>query len=141
VSSGIEPVFDFVYRRRVLGNDQTAEEETVEDFAYRTFREMFGAHEPFSKAFVTAEALTPSEHVAMQAALQPYVDGAISKTVMLPHAAAPASVMETFESAYELGLKGCTVFREGARRAVVAGTSLQSPAEGAHCHDLERECD
>ena len=51
VSSGIEPVFDFVYRRRVLGDDQAAEEQTVEDFAHRKFRETFGARRAVAGGF------------------------------------------------------------------------------------------
>jgi len=76
----------------------------------------------------------------MQAALQPYVDGAISKTVMLPNALPPATVMQIFEYAYQLDLKGCTVFREGSRQPIVAAHAAGRPAE-VHCHDIERECD
>lgn len=85
----------------------------------------------------------PRDHLLMQAALQPYVDGAISKTVVLPHARPPASVMEIFESAYERKLKGCTVFREGTRRAVLADSlgGTPPPTESAQCYDIERECD
>ena len=69
VSSGIEPVFDFEYRRRILAADGTPNYETVEDYAVRLFRELHGAG-PLPDAFVTAHQLSPQQHILMQAALQ-----------------------------------------------------------------------
>jgi ribonucleoside-diphosphate reductase alpha chain len=114
VSSGVEPVFDFVFQRRVLGDGQTAEEETVEDFAHRTFRDAFGDDAPLPETFVTAETLTPSEHVAMQAALQPFVDSAISKTINCPEDISFESFRNIYVEAYDSGLKGCTTYRPNA---------------------------
>jgi ribonucleoside-diphosphate reductase alpha chain len=81
----------------------------------------------------------------MQAALQPYVDGAIAKTIRLTSDATRLSVPEIFQSAYDLGLKGCTIFRDTSRPAVIR-ERLVSDAErdaehGKHCCDLERESD
>lgn len=55
----------------------------------------------------------------MQAAVAPYVDGSISKTVSLPRDAPPARVAEIFETAHRLKLKGCAVFRTGSRLATI----------------------
>jgi ribonucleoside-diphosphate reductase alpha chain len=81
----------------------------------------------------------------MQAALQPYVDSSISKTIALARDFPKSDVAEIFSSAFDLGLKGCTVYRVGTRAAVVSG---RSPADagreserGAHCCDVERESD
>jgi ribonucleoside-diphosphate reductase alpha chain len=126
VSSGIEPVFDFVYRRRVLGDDQAAEEQTVEDFAHRKFRAAFGADAPLPEAFVTTEALTPSQHVAMQAALQPFVDSAISKTINCPEDISFESFRDIYIEAYDLGLKGCTTYRPNPVTGAVL--SRETPA-------------
>ena len=60
VSSGIEPVFDFRYERRVLERDGTTRTETVEDYAHALYRQTFGAKAPLTPAFVTAEELTPA---------------------------------------------------------------------------------
>ena len=114
VSSGVEPVFDFVFRRRVLGENSVATEETVEDFAHRKFRDTFGDDVPLPATFVTAETLTPAEHVAMQAALQPYVDSAISKTINCPEDISFESFRDIYLTAYESGLKGCTTYRPNA---------------------------
>jgi ribonucleoside-diphosphate reductase alpha chain len=135
VSSGVEPVFDFIYRRRVLSDSHTAEEETVEDFAHRTFRETFGDKAPLSAAFVTTDSLSPSEHVAMQAALQPYVDSAISKTVNCPEDISFESFRDIYVEAYRLGLKGCTTYRPNAVTGAVL--SRETPAIAASAPSAE----
>lgn len=126
VSSGIEPVFDFVYRRRILGEGATASEETVEDYAYREFRAQFGENAPLTDAFVTAEALSPAEHIAMQAALQPFVDSAISKTINTPESISFEDFRDIYAEAFALGLKGCTTYRPNA----VTGAVLSKAAAG-----------
>ncbi|HEY8129828.1 MAG TPA: adenosylcobalamin-dependent ribonucleoside-diphosphate reductase [Hyphomicrobium sp.] len=128
VSSGIEPVFDFVYQRRVLGEEQTAVEETVEDYAYRAFRLTSDAGAPLPAAFVTADALSPAEHIAMQAALQPYVDSAISKTINCPEDIPFEQFRDIYAEAFELGLKGCTTYRPNPVTGAVL--SRVTPAAG-----------
>ncbi len=110
VSSGIEPVFDFEYRRRILSPDGTPNYETVEDYAVRLFRELHGAG-PLPDAFVTAHQLSPQQHILMQAALQHYVDASISKTVNCPQTMAFEEFEALYLDAYRLGLKGCTAYR------------------------------
>ncbi|MFA7305844.1 MAG: adenosylcobalamin-dependent ribonucleoside-diphosphate reductase [Hyphomicrobium sp.] len=129
VSSGVEPVFDFVFRRRVLGDSGGAGEETVEDFAHRTFRDAFGDDVALPEAFVTAETLAPPEHIAMQAALQPYVDSAISKTINCPEDISFESFRDIYLEAYDSGLKGCTTYRPNAVTGAVL--SREAPAGGA----------
>jgi ribonucleoside-diphosphate reductase alpha chain len=131
VSSGIEPVFDFVFRRRVLSDNGTATEETVEDFAHRKFRDAFGDDAPLPEAFVTADALTPSEHVAMQAALQPYVDSAISKTINCPEDISFESFRDIYLEAYKSGLKGCTTYRPNAVTGAVLSREAPKSTDAA----------
>ena len=83
VSSGIEPVFDFAYRRRLLSPDGSERHEIIRDYAVRLFRDTHG-DTPFPDAFVTAHDLPPQQHLLMQAALQSHVDASISKTVNCP---------------------------------------------------------
>jgi ribonucleoside-diphosphate reductase alpha chain len=110
VSSGIEPVFDFEYSRRILAPDGSPHYETVQDYAVRLFREKHG-DAVFTDAFVTAHELAPQQHLLMQAALQRYVDASISKTVNCP-AAMPFEDFEMlYLDAHRLGLKGCTAYR------------------------------
>jgi ribonucleoside-diphosphate reductase alpha chain len=114
VSSGIEPVFDFKYRRRMLEPDGQSRDVVVEDYAHRLFSIQFGAKAPHTAAFVTAADLTPEAHLVMQAAVQRHVDSSISKTINCP-ADLPFSAFESvYMRAYDLGLKGCTTFRPNA---------------------------
>ena len=128
VSSGIEPVFDFVYSRRVLSKDGTAQEQQVEDFSHAEFRRRSGPDAALPAAFVTAADLQPSQHLAMQAAVQPYVDSAISKTINAPEAIAFAAFRNIYSEAYDHGLKGCTTYRPNAITGAVL-TAAPAPSE------------
>lgn len=128
VSSGVEPVFDFRYERRVLERNGQARTETVEDLAYARFRRRFGVESQLSPAFVTTAELAPREHLVMQAALQRHVDSSISKTINCP----PDISFEAFESiyldAFDLGLKGCTVYRPNEiTGAVLSSATADAP--------------
>ncbi len=135
VSSGIEPVFDLTMRRRVLEADGGAREEVVEDAAYRLFRARFGPDAPLPAAFVTAATLTPGEHLAMQAAVQPHVDSSISKTINVPADIAFEAFESVYLDAYAQGLKGCTTYRPndvtGAVLQPVTAASVPTPATAA----------
>ncbi|WP_045835137.1 adenosylcobalamin-dependent ribonucleoside-diphosphate reductase [Hyphomicrobium sp. 99] len=135
VSSGIEPVFDFVYRRRVLGEGQTATEETVEDYAHQKFRALAGEDAPLPEAFVTADTLSPVQHIAMQAALQPYVDSAISKTINCPENISFEQFEDIYAEAFDLGLKGCTTYRPNAITGAVLSRADKASGEGARSID------
>ena len=136
VSSGIEPVFDFIHRRRVLGDGGEANTETVEDFAHHAFRQTFGPDAALPPSFVTAADLATADHVAMQAALQPFVDSAISKTVNCPEDIAFADFRDVYRQAFDLGLKGCTTYRPNpvtgsvlSSRPAVEASEQAGPAE------------
>jgi len=111
VSSGIEPVFALAYTRKVLQPDGSRIEEEVSDYALRRFRERFGEGAALPDAFVTAQELTPAEHVRMQAAVQRHVDSAISKTVNVPEDISFEAFQEVYRDAYRSGCKGCTTYR------------------------------
>ena len=78
-SGGVEPVFGYVFNRKVLQNDGSHIEEEIQDFAYLTFRTAFGEQAELPDYFVEADGLSPREHVVMQAAAQKWVDSSISK--------------------------------------------------------------
>jgi ribonucleoside-diphosphate reductase alpha chain len=110
VSSGIEPVFDFHYRRLVKNLDGEAEWYELTDLALRRWREFEGQTET-PTYFVSAAELTPDQHLAMQAALQPFVDNAVSKTINVPTTIDFDVFRSIYTKAWQLGLKGCTTFR------------------------------
>jgi ribonucleoside-diphosphate reductase alpha chain len=107
-------VFAHSYTRKVREPGGTTREEEVSDHAVRLFRQMFDAVAPLPDDFVTAQNLTPAEHVRMQAAVQPFVDSAISKTVNVPADISFAAFQEVYLHAYRSGCKGCTTYRPNA---------------------------
>jgi ribonucleoside-diphosphate reductase alpha chain len=111
VSSGVEPVFSFKYRRNVLMPDGSRREEEVTDYAYRLFQRMHGERTPLPDYFVDAQRLAPGDHVIMQAAVQKYVDSSISKTINVPEDIGFEDFKDVYLQAYELGCKGCTTYR------------------------------
>ena len=121
VSSGLEPVFSFTYTRKVLMPDGTRKEETVSDYAYRLYARQFGEKAALPDYFVTAQTLTPDDHVRMQAAVQHYVDSSISKTINCPEDISFEDFKGVYLQAYELGCKGCTTYRPND----VTGSVLQ----------------
>jgi ribonucleoside-diphosphate reductase alpha chain len=125
VSSGIEPVFDFRQKRRILGASGVAREEILEDYAHALYRARSeDATAPLPEAFVTSDDLTPRDHLRMQAAVQRHVDSSISKTINCPADLPFSDFVSIYREAYDLGLKGCTTYRPNA----VTGAVL-SPAE------------
>jgi len=139
VSSGLEPVFDYSYTRRVLEADGSYATYGLTDAAVRLWRELNG-DAPLPAQFVDARHLAPEVHLGMQAALQPYVDNAISKTINVPEDYAFDAFKDIYAQAFDKGLKGCTTFRPNP----VTGAVLQAGGgfdKGAHCCSVEREAD
>lgn len=139
VSSGIEPVFDFTYNRKVLDAKGNSETHTVTDFAYMKWIMENEAQEPLPEYFVTARQLTPKDHLKMQAVVQQYVDNSISKTINIPEDYSFQDFKNVYELAYELKLKGCTTFRPNR----VTGSVLNhvNGKTNIHCCTPEREAD
>jgi ribonucleoside-diphosphate reductase alpha chain len=127
VSSGIEPVFSFSYTRNVLMPDGSRKAERVADHAWRLWREMRGEDAPLTDAFVDAAALTPREHLAMQAAVQRHVDSSISKTINCPDDIDFEGFKSIYLDAYALGCKGCTTYRPSELRGAVLQADVPAP--------------
>lgn len=136
ISSGLEPVFSWEYQRRILGLDGNYLVESASDYAWRLWREGH-PDAPLPAHFVTALQLAPQAHIAMQAALQPFVDNAISKTINIPETMPFEAYQAVYDLAYDSGLKGCTTFRPNP----ATGTILAQPLQPAHCCTLDREAD
>ena len=141
VSSGIEPIFNIQYERKVLQPDGTQRTETVTDYAAALYWQMHGTNASLPPAFITADQLTPSAHLLMQAAVQKHVDSSISKTINIPEDFPFESFKNVYEEAYDLGLKGCTTYRPNAvTGSVLSSTSLTvSEADAASHGPRDRE--
>lgn len=115
VSSGIEPIFAPSYTRTVRNEDESRRDEFVEDYAvklYREYREDQGwDKEPNPEFLVTAQTLTPEDHLRMQAAAQKWVDSSISKTINCPEDISYDDFKEIYMDAWKSGCKGCTTYR------------------------------
>ena len=129
VSSGLEPVFSFTYTRNVLMADGTRREEQVSDYAFRLYKQHFGENTPLTDAFVDARHLTPPDHLRMQAAVQKYVDAAVSKTINVPESIPFDSFENVYLEAYESGCKGCTTYRPNDVTGAVLRADHQDEAD------------
>jgi ribonucleoside-diphosphate reductase alpha chain len=140
VSSGIEPIFEFDCQRRIRDSEGVYACYPVTDYAVRKWREQF-CNADLNSAFVEAHDLAPSAHLEMQAALQPYVDSAISKTVNVPRDYPFEDFRNLYRDAYRLGLKGCTTYRPNEIRGEILSSLEAKTDNGTHCCGLEREGD
>jgi ribonucleoside-diphosphate reductase alpha chain len=121
VSNGIEPSFAHHYSRNVIREGRKTKEKvevySYELLAYRTLVNpdaMPYAQDPASKlpdCFITAEDISPREHVDIQAAAQKWIDSSISKTANVPTDFLYEDFKDIYTYAHSKGLKGCTTFR------------------------------
>ncbi|MFQ6547472.1 adenosylcobalamin-dependent ribonucleoside-diphosphate reductase [Aestuariibius sp. 2305UL40-4] len=123
VSSGIEPVFAYSYKRKVLQPDGSRTEEEVVDYAVQLYREKFGADADLPDHFVNAQTLAPLDHVRMQAAAQKWVDSSISKTINCPEDISFDAFKDVYMAAWDQGCKGCTTYRPNAVTGSVLSVS------------------
>jgi ribonucleoside-diphosphate reductase alpha chain len=140
VSSGLEPIFAASYTRKVLAEDGSSKEFMLTDHGLGLWREMTGVSTGTPLGFVTATELPVRAHLGMQAALQPFVDNSISKTINVPAEFPFSEFKQIYNLAYDMRLKGCTTFRPNP----VTGAVLSEEATGVeapHCCVLEREAD
>lgn len=137
ISSGIEPVFSFSSRRRIRRANGDWEEFELQDWAYLQWHKRYG-DKPLPASFESIESLTPADHLAMQAALQPFVDNAISKTINVPARTPFDTFKSIYEEAHRLGLKGCTTYRPNP---VTGAVLIGEEDPNRHCCTPEREAD
>ena len=120
-SNGIEPSFAHHYSRNVIREGKKTKEK-VDVFSYEllAYRELVNAKAmPFAEDaagqlpeyFISADDISPKEHVDVQAAAQIWVDSSISKTANVPTDYPYEDFKDIYRYAHEMGLKGCTTFR------------------------------
>jgi ribonucleoside-diphosphate reductase alpha chain len=109
-SNGIEPPFSWTYTRkkRVDGGWQ---EYSVEDHAFRRYRGMGRDVEALPPYFVTALELSARAHEEMVAAVAPFIDSSISKTVNVPEDYPYSEFQDLYFLAWKSGLKGLATYR------------------------------
>lgn len=155
-SASIEPLFALAYKRtHVLGDQSLYEinpvllelldrhnldaesilEEILEKGSVKT---LAAIPEDLKRLFVTALDITPDRHLEIQAAFQKHVDNSVSKTVNLPADAAVEDVASIYWRAWELGLKGVTIYRYGSKALQVLELGV---GEEALHYDHASRCD
>ena len=105
--------------------DGSSADFDAENFAWRLYRHMGGDENHLPPWFVTAETLPLHAHLNMLAAVAPFVDAGISKTVNLHAGTGVDEVEKLFVDAWRLGLKGLTCFPQ--RSALGAVLRVQTP--------------
>ncbi|MEK7281840.1 MAG: vitamin B12-dependent ribonucleotide reductase [Chloroflexota bacterium] len=135
-SSGIEPLYALSYERHVLDGDVLIEvnpyfEEVAKKLSFsspelmaelargKKLQDIEGVPEEIKHLFVTSHDISPEWHVKMQAAFQKHTDNAVSKTVNLPYEATTEDVAQVYRMAYQMGLKGITIYRDRSRESQV----------------------
>jgi len=147
-SSGIEPLFAVAFMRNQAG---VLMPDVNEDFVALAKREGWysdalmqqiaeaghihfeAVPKKWQRVFVTAHDVTPEWHIQMQGAFQDFTDSAISKTCNFANDATEEYVEQIYRYAYQLGCKGVTVYRDGARENQVlsTGSTAKKVQEGA----------
>jgi ribonucleoside-diphosphate reductase alpha chain len=153
---GIEPLFALAYRRmNVLENNELKEvnrlfseyadhyhlnaDHLVEQIMEKgNLREVEGVPESMKRIFKTALEIPVGQHLKIQAAFQRHVDNSVSKTINMPKNATPSDVAEAYLRAWQMGLKGITIYRYGSRSEQVLQLGIK---ERAYHYDYGSKCD
>jgi len=119
-SNGIEPSFAHLYSRNIIREGRKTKEKvdvlSYELLAYRALVNQNaspGGEGPdaLPEYFISADDISPKQHVDVQAAAQKWIDSSISKTANVPTDFPFEDFKDIYMYAYEKGLKGCTTFR------------------------------
>jgi len=132
ISNGIEPIFSGVYERTIRTTQVGLLNFSMKDHSLRQWQKL-NQDTSFPPAWTDAHALTPQAHLRMQAALQPYIDNAISKTINIPINFPFHELKAVYTEAHQLGLKGCTIYRPNLITGSVLQLSEENPSADSCC--------
>jgi ribonucleoside-diphosphate reductase alpha chain len=132
-ANGIEPPYSWTYQRKKRNHDGTQRVYDVEDHAWRLYRHLGGNTEKLPRQFVTALEISALDHMRMVAAVTPFVDSAISKTVNVPEDYPFDNFRDLYFEAWKSGLKGITTYRPNS----VLGSVLSVTAREEAPNDLD----
>ena len=136
-SNGIEPPFSWTYTRKKRMPDGTLKEFPVEDHAWRRYRAQGGDVSNLPPWFVTALELSASAHEEMVAAVAPFVDTSISKTVNVPEDYPYGDFQDLYFKAWKSGLKGLATYRPNSVLGSIL--SVGKPAEKEAPQDFRQD--
>ncbi len=110
-SNGIEPPFSWFYTRKKRMPDGTTKDYQVEDHAWRLYKKQGGDTNKLPPSFVTALEISAIDHMKMVAAVAPFIDTSISKTVNVPADYPYEDFKDLYTEAWKAGLKGLATYR------------------------------
>ncbi len=138
-SNGIEPPFSWMYERKKREADGSSTEYSVEDHAWRMYRELGGDVNHLPEYFVSALDMSATDHIAMMEAVQPFIDTAISKTVNVPADYPYDDFKGLYQQAWHACLKGLATYRPNS--IVGSVLHLEAPKEPALIVQIASEID
>ncbi|PKO69081.1 MAG: ribonucleoside-diphosphate reductase, adenosylcobalamin-dependent [Betaproteobacteria bacterium HGW-Betaproteobacteria-14] len=128
-SNGIEPPFSWTYNRKKRMQDGTIKEYSVEDYAWRLYKHQGGDVSKLPDYFVTALEISAKAHADMVAAVAPYIDTSISKTVNVPGDYPYEDFQDLYMGAWKSGLKGLATYRPNSVLGSVLSVTSSEPAK------------
>ncbi|MBI4836375.1 MAG: adenosylcobalamin-dependent ribonucleoside-diphosphate reductase [Candidatus Abawacabacteria bacterium] len=157
VSSGVEPYFALSYfKENIMGGDSLYygnrhlekvlkdrgiySQELMKKIAeHGTIQDLAEIPEDIKRVFVTAMDISAEDHIRMQAAFQKHIDNSISKTINFANSASKEDVMKGYLLAWELGCKGCTVYRSGSRELEILSVSSKKQNKETESKEINDE--
>ena len=150
-TTGVEPDFSLVKFKELVGGGQMtivnrtvplalqtlgySDEQIEQIIAYiNEHGTIIGApalsakHLPVFDVAVGERAISHVGHIEMMGAVQPFISGAISKTVNLPETATVADIADAYQQAWHLGIKALAIYRDGSKTAQALRTDAQKDA-------------
>ncbi len=120
-SSSIEPIFSFKMVSKIIDRE-------IKDY-HPLYKEWEDRHpgESHPDYFITASDISPLDHLKMQEVFQEHVDSAVSKTINFPNEATVEDIANAYMMAFDMNIKGITVYRDGCRAVQVLNKAENEP--------------
>ena len=128
-SNGIEPAFSWFYTRKKRMPDGTTKDYQVEDHAWRLYRQLACDTDKLPDAFVSALEISAIDHMKMVAAVAPYIDTSISKTVNVPEDYPFEDFKNLYTEAWQAGIKGLATYRPNSVLGAVLSVAPPPPTQ------------
>lgn len=143
VSGGIEPIFANYYTRKTESLKGHDEYYKVYTPIVKEYMDKYGLKDDsgLPDYFVTAQTLDYKNRIYMQSVWQSHIDASISSTVNVPNDFTVEQVEDLYMTAWDAGLKGVTIFRDGCKRAGILTTTIKekdTKSADVKPHTLER---
>lgn len=131
VSTGVEPNFALSYTRRTVSLNKEETLYQVDADIVSQYKKVWGdcSNEELPEFFITSQNVDPLNRLEVQFALQKWIDASISSTLNLPESTTVEEVADIYMKAWEIGLKGITIWRDNCQRQGILTTKKEEPKE------------